>query len=167
MIAGKFSQRLHGLGQKISALHLNPDMLVGRHIPNPIAKPFDVTKEYAQIIYNQTSSRLDKVLRKWNEKDGGSTEQRQQLAYVILVEFLVYQFASPVRRTETQDLLFTVHDIERFIDSPLVIGDAFRRFHCRLLKAPARDRDQSGCRKRSLFISLVVSYRTRVILPTS
>ena len=40
-------------------------MLVGRYIPNLIAKPFDVTKEYARIIYDQISSpRLDTVLRK-------------------------------------------------------------------------------------------------------
>ena len=66
-------------------------MLVGRYILNLIAKPFEVTREYAQIIYDQTSSpRLDKVLRKWDEEDWGSAEQRQQLAYVILVELLAY-----------------------------------------------------------------------------
>ena len=126
MIAGKFSNVFVDLDKRINPLHLNPDMLVGCHIPNLITKPFDITKEYAQIIYNQTSSCLDKVFRKWDEKDGGLTEQCQQLAYVVLVELLVYQFASPVRRTETQDLLFTIHNFERFIDSPTLTGMATR-----------------------------------------
>ena len=124
-------------------------MLVGRYIPNLIAKPFDVTKEYAQIIYDQTSSpRLDKVLRKWDEEDWGSTEQRQQLAYVILVELLAYQFASPVRWIETQDLLFTVHDFERFIEigpSPTLTGMATRT-----LKAKYEAGDDSVSRTRAI-----------------
>ena len=81
-------------------------MLVGRYIPNLIAKLFKVTKEYAQIIYDQTSSpRLDKVVQKWDEEDWGSVGKPQQLAYFILVKLLAYQFTSPVRWIETQDLL--------------------------------------------------------------
>src|SRR5258708_3766320 len=124
-------------------------MLVGRYIPNLVAKPFEVTKEYAQIIYDQTSSpRLDKVLRKWDEEDWGSVEQRQQLAYVILVELLAYQFASPVRWIETQDLLFTVHDFERFIEigpSPTLTGMATRT-----LKAKYEAGDDSTSRTRTI-----------------
>ena len=124
-------------------------MLVGRYIPNLIAKPFEVTKEYAQIIYDQTSSpRLDKVLRKWDEEDWGSAEQCQQLAYVILVELLAYQFASPVRWIETQDILFTVHDFERFIEigpSPTLTGMATRT-----LKAKYEAGDDSVSRIRAI-----------------
>ena len=137
------------LGKKINPLHLNPDMLMGRYIPNLIAKPFDVTKEYAQIIYDQTSSpRLDKVLRKWDEEEWGSAEQCQQLAYVILVELLAYQFASPVRWIETQDLLFTRHNVERFIEigpSPTLTGMATRT-----LKAKYEAGDDSVSRARAI-----------------
>ena len=73
-------------------------MLEGKYIPNLVAKPFQVTKDYTQLIYDQTlSPRLDKVLRKWDAENWGSPEQRQKLAHVILVERLAYQFASPVR----------------------------------------------------------------------
>jgi len=124
-------------------------MLVGRYIPNLIAKPFEVTKEYAQIIYDQTSSpRLEKVIRKWDKEDWGSAEQRQQLAYVILVELLAYQFASPVRWIETQDLLFTLHDFERFIEigpSPTLTGMA-----ARTLKAKYEAGDDSVSRTRAI-----------------
>ena len=63
---------------------------VGRYIPNLIAEPFEVTKEYAQIIYDQTSSRFDEVLRKRDEEDWGSIKQCRQLTHVIPIELLAY-----------------------------------------------------------------------------
>ena len=59
-------------------------MLVGKYIPNLIAKPFDVSREYAQIIYDQTSSpKLDKVLKKWE--------------HIILIELLAYHLSAGSR----------------------------------------------------------------------
>ncbi|KAF9532470.1 fatty acid synthase [Crepidotus variabilis] len=118
------------LSKKINPAHLNPDMLVNKYIPNLIAKPFQVTREYAQIIYDQTSSpKLDRVLRKWEEEQWANAENRQQLAYIILVELLAYQFASPVRWIQTQDLLFTHFKFERLVElgpSPTLTGMASR-----------------------------------------
>ncbi|KAF9467993.1 fatty acid synthase [Collybia nuda] len=118
------------LSKKINATHLNPDMLVGKYIPNLIAKPFEVSREYAQVIYDQTSSpRLDKVLKKWDQDNWAGAEQRQKLAYIILVELLAYQFASPVRWIETQDRLFKEFSFERLIElgpSPTLTGMATR-----------------------------------------
>jgi fatty acid synthase subunit alpha len=117
-------------------------MLVGKYIPNLVAKPFEVSREYAQLIYDQTSSpRLDKVLKKWDQENWGSPEQRQKLAYIILVELLAYQFASPVRWIETQDHLFKNFAFERFIEigpSPTLTGMATRT-----LKAKYEAQDDS------------------------
>lgn len=125
-------------------------MLVGKYVPNLIAKPFEVTKEYAQIIYDQTlSPRLDKVLRKWDQENWGSQEQRQKLAYVILVELLAYQFASPVRWIQTQDILFTHYKFERFVEigpSPTLMGMANRT-----LKAKFETQDDSVSLTRQIF----------------
>ncbi|CAL1716945.1 unnamed protein product [Somion occarium] len=135
------------LSKKINPSHLNPDMLVGKYVPNLIAKPFQVSKEYAQLIYDQTlSPRLDKVLRKWDQENWGAREQRQKLAYVILVELLAYQFASPVRWIETQDILFTQYQFERFVEigpSPTLTGMATRT-----LKAKYENQDNSVSRTR-------------------
>lgn len=124
-------------------------MLVGKYVPNLIAKPFEVSKEYAQLIYDQTlSPRLDKVLRKWDQENWGSPEQRQKLAYVILVELLAYQFASPVRWIETQDILFQQYKFERFIEigpSPTLTGMATRTF-----KAKYEIQDDSVCHTREV-----------------
>ena len=117
-------------------------MLIGKYIPNLIAKPFDVSREYAQLIYDQTSSpRLDKVLRQWDQENWAGAAQRQKLAYIVLVELLAYQFASPVRWIETQDKLFTEYNFERLIEvgpSPTLTGMATRT-----LKAKYEPRDDS------------------------
>ncbi|OJT02257.1 Fatty acid synthase subunit alpha [Trametes pubescens] len=138
------------LSKKINPAHLNPDTLVGKYVPNLIAKPFEVTKEYAQLIYDQTlSPRLDKVLRKWDQDNWGSLEQRQKLAYIILVELLAYQFASPVRWIETQDILFTHYKFERFVEigpSPTLNGMATRT-----LKAKYETQDDSVTHRRAIF----------------
>ncbi|KAF8071859.1 fatty acid synthase [Lyophyllum atratum] len=137
------------LSKKINPTHLNPDMLVGKYIPNLVAKPFEVSREYAQIIYDQTSSpRLDKVLKKWEQENWASAEQRQKLAYIILVELLAYQFASPVRWIETQDRLFNEFSFERFIElgpSPTLTGMATRT-----LKAKYETSDDSVSRSRTI-----------------
>ncbi|GBE85483.1 hypothetical protein SCP_0706700 [Sparassis crispa] len=137
------------LSKKINAAHLNPDTLVCKYVPNLIAKPFQVTKDYVQLIYDQTlSPRLDKVLRKWDTENWGSAEQRQKLAYITLVELLAYQFASPVRWIETQDILFKHYNFERFIEigpSPTLTGMATRT-----LKTKYEVQDDSVSRIRAI-----------------
>jgi fatty acid synthase subunit alpha len=133
------------LSKKINPDTLNPDMLVGKYVPNLIAKPFAVSREYAQIIHDPTSSpRLDKVLQKWEEDNWGSSENRQMLAYVILVELLAYQFASPVRWIQTQDLLSTQFNFERpfELDPP----PALAGMSSRALKAKCESSDGSVSR---------------------
>ena len=94
------------------------------------AEPFAVTKEYVQKIYDETlSPRMDSVLKAWDAESWGSDAKRQQLAYNILTECLAYQFASPVRWIETQDVLFSEAKFERFIEvgpSPTLSGMATR-----------------------------------------
>ncbi|KAG1835332.1 acyl transferase domain-containing protein [Suillus subalutaceus] len=122
---------------KINPSLLNPDMLIGKYIPNLVAKPFDITREHLP--------HLDKVLKRWDQDDWTSSEQRQKLAYTILVELLSYQFASPVHWIETQDLLFTHYHFDRFIElgpSPTPTGMATRT-----LKAKYEAQDDTVSRK--------------------
>ncbi|KAH7106327.1 fatty acid synthase [Auriculariales sp. MPI-PUGE-AT-0066] len=137
------------LSKKINPAQLNPDMLVGKYVPNLVAKPFEVSKDYAQMIYDQTSSpRLDKVLRNWEEENWASDAQRQKLAYIILVELLAYQFASPVRWIETQDRLFTQYKFERLIE--LGPGPTLTGMATRTLKAKYEVSDNSVALKRTI-----------------
>ena len=125
-------------------------MLIGKYVPNLTAEPFEVTQAYAQRIYDQTSSpRLDKVLCHWDRDNWGSSEQRQKLAYIILVELLSYQFASAVRWIETQDRLFTQFNFERMIElgpGPTLTGMATRTW-----KAKYEEGDDAAGRTRAIF----------------
>lgn len=105
-------------------------MLIGQYVPNLIAEPFQVSLEYAQRIYDQTSSpTLEKIINNWEAENWGSSQQRQNLAYAILVELLAYQFASPVKWIQTQDVFFKQYNFERFIEigpGPTLTGMAVR-----------------------------------------
>lgn len=114
------------LSKKIDPADLRPELLEGRYIPNLVAKPFEVSKDYAQMIYDQTMSpRLEKVLKSWDAENWAAPEKKSKLGYVILVELLAYQFASPVRWIETQNIIFGSYKCERFIElgpSPTLAG---------------------------------------------
>jgi fatty acid synthase subunit alpha len=45
------------LSKKINTAQINPDLLVGKYVPNLIAEPFDVSKPYAQNIYDHHGSK--------------------------------------------------------------------------------------------------------------
>lgn len=135
--------------KKIDPEHLNPDRLVDKYIPNLIAEPFEVTKEYVQKIYDETNSpRMESVLKGWESESWASPQNRQRLAYNILTECLAYQFASPVRWIETQDVLFQKAKFERFIEvgpGPVLSGMATRT-----LKAKYEAQDGARSLKRAI-----------------
>ncbi len=82
------------LSKRINIEAIRPNLLIGRYIPNLIAKPFELSKEYAEIIFNQTDSpRLERVLKNWERDGWASPEKEQRLTSTLVVELLAYQFA--------------------------------------------------------------------------
>ncbi|KAH9960537.1 hypothetical protein BGW80DRAFT_1232215 [Lactifluus volemus] len=138
------------LSKKIPSTLLDSLLLEGIYIPNLIASPFAINKAYAELIYNHTlSPRLSKVLYKWDEEHWDAPEQWQKLSWVLLVELLSYQFASPMRWIETQDLFFGQYRFERFIEigpSSTLTGMAVRT-----LKAKYEAMDDSTSVVRRVF----------------
>ncbi|RXK40211.1 hypothetical protein M231_02485 [Tremella mesenterica] len=138
------------LMKKIDPKQLDPDRLVGKYIPNLLAEPFEVSKRYVQTIFDQTSSpRMEVILKSWEEDGWDTAGKRQRLAYDILTECLAYQFASPVRWIETQDVLFSLAKFERFIEigpSPTLSGMASRT-----LKAKYEAQDGAISLKREIY----------------
>lgn len=120
------------LSKKLNPAHMNPELLIDKYIPNLTAEPFQISKAYAERIYQQTNSpRLEKTLRNWVEDGWDLPENRSKLGYVIIVELLAYQFASPVLWIQTQDQLFShqKYNIERLIEfgpSPTLTAMASR-----------------------------------------
>ncbi|ORY41089.1 fatty acid synthase [Rhizoclosmatium globosum] len=109
---------------------LNVNLLKGKYIPNLTAVPFALSKEYFEMTYQQTKSEpLKKVLDNWDEAKNSTPQGQQILGHCLLVELLAYQFASPVRWIETQDLIFKKFEVERLIEvgpNPVLSGMAIR-----------------------------------------
>ena len=83
---------------------IDPDLLVGRYVPNLVPRAFTLSKESVTEIAEYTgASSLIAILDDWTTWSG----RPSRLAREILVELLAWQFASPVRWIETQDLLLT------------------------------------------------------------
>ena len=80
--------------------------LVGRYIPNLVAVPFDLTREFAAKILDVVpSERIQAALDDPEVWDSYAADD-QKLGRLLLTELLSWQFASPVRWIETQALLF-------------------------------------------------------------
>ena len=93
---------------------IDPDILTGRYIPNLVAKPFSLNREFVQEVADYVPSEpLSEILKDFDEWAAKPAE----LCRTLLIELLAWQFASPVRWIETQDLLFSEEmGIERFVE---------------------------------------------------
>ncbi|MEB3051723.1 type I polyketide synthase [Mycolicibacter sp. MYC123] len=108
----------------------DPDLIIGRYIPNLVPKPFTLDREFIQEIRDLVPAEpLDEVLADY---DTWRNEKPADLCRKIVIELLAWQFASPVRWIETQDLLFIEEaagglGVERFVEigvktAPTVAG---------------------------------------------
>ncbi|CAO3632523.1 unnamed protein product [Mucor hiemalis] len=141
------------LTKKFNPSDIDVAQLKAKYIPNLIAKPFSTERGFVETVYHTTSSpRLAKVLKKWTEDSYKTPAQQQRLGYILLIELLAYQFASPVRWIETQDQLFKIYKIERLIEigpSPTLTSMAARTL---ALKYQSFD-DALNNRRQNLCIS--------------
>ena len=108
----------------------DPDLIVGRYIPNLVPKPFSLDRDFIQEIRDLVPAEpLDEILADY---DTWRNEKPRELCRKIVIELLAWQFASPVRWIETQDLLFIEEaagglGVERFVEigvksAPTVAG---------------------------------------------
>ncbi|QTH59387.1 DUF1729 domain-containing protein [Corynebacterium hindlerae] len=93
--------------------HIDLDILVGRYIPNLVARPFELSREFVQSMAEVVSSeQLDQILADFE----AAAQDEQKLARTLLIELLAWQFASPVRWIETQHLALTSLGVDRFVE---------------------------------------------------
>jgi fatty acid synthase len=108
----------------------DPDLIVGKYIPNLVPRPFTLDRDFIQEIRDLVPAEpLDEILADY---DTWRNEKPAELCRKIVIELLAWQFASPVRWIETQDLLFIEEaagglGIERFVEigvksAPTVAG---------------------------------------------
>jgi hypothetical protein len=83
----------------------DPDLIIGRYIPNLVPRPFSLDRDFIQEIRDLVPAEpLDEILADY---DTWRSERPREMARTVFIELLAWQFASPVRWIETQDLLFT------------------------------------------------------------
>ncbi|ORX07210.1 3-oxoacyl-ACP synthase [Mycolicibacillus trivialis] len=108
----------------------DPNLIIGRYIPNLVPKPFSLDREFIQEIRDLVPAEpLDEILADY---DTWRNEKPRELCRKVVIELLAWQFASPVRWIETQDLLFIEEaagglGVERFVEigvktAPTVAG---------------------------------------------
>ncbi len=108
----------------------DPNLIIGRYIPNLVPRPFTLDRDFIQEIRDLVPAEpLDEVLADY---DTWRNEKPHELCRKVVIELLAWQFASPVRWIETQDLLFIEEaagglGVERFVEigvksAPTVAG---------------------------------------------
>jgi fatty acid synthase len=97
----------------------DPELIIGKYIPNLVPRPFTLDKDFVQEIRDLVPAEpLDEILADY---DTWRNEKPAELCRKIVIELLAWQFASPVRWIETQDLLFIEEaagglGVERFVE---------------------------------------------------
>ncbi|KAL4138997.1 hypothetical protein PRIC2_002497 [Phytophthora ramorum] len=114
-------------------------LLVNRYVPNLVATPFSLERSYFEEVYEATKSPyLAEVLdpMQWH------LTTQSQLAHLLVVELLAYQFASPVQWIKTQALLFAEGDVRRFVEigpAPTLTNMALRTLQIGDFSAESRE----------------------------
>src|SRR5262249_58776220 len=81
-----------------------PAVLLGRYTPSRAPRPFSLDRDFIQETRDRVPAEpLDEILADY---DTWRRERPAEMARKIVIELLAWQFASPVRWIETQDLLF-------------------------------------------------------------
>lgn len=98
--------------QELVPQTIDPTVLVGRYIPNLVARPFELTEDFLKSILDVVPSEpVQKIADEWADwsaklaDDAQCDAAAQELTRELLIELLCWQFASPVRWIETQSLL--------------------------------------------------------------
>ncbi|MGA5464834.1 fatty acid synthase subunit beta domain-containing protein [Mycobacterium sp. NPDC050041] len=116
--------------ERVMPRDADPELLIGKYIPNLVPRPFTLDRDFIQEIRDLVPAEpLDEILADY---DTWLNEKPRELCRKIVIELLAWQFASPVRWIETQDLLFIEEaagglGVERFVElgvksAPTVAG---------------------------------------------
>ena len=89
---------------------IDPSKLVGRYIPNLVARPFELTREFAQSILDVVPSDTVRELLDTEGAWDAALANPGVLTRTLLIELLCWQFASPVRWIETQRVLLSTEE---------------------------------------------------------
>ena len=101
------------LQKRIFSDRVDVSRLSGLYIPNLVAVPFEVSESFTRLVYKKTSS---DVLGRLLDSNDFLSQSPQEMAKILLIELLAYQFASPVQWIQTQDQILSNFKTERIIE---------------------------------------------------
>ena len=102
-------------------------------MPNLVARPFELTRDFAEAILDVVPSEPLKKLLDSGEFERQATGSPAKLARVLMIELLSWQFASPVRWIETQDLLINEAKVEHIVEVGLASAPTLANLAARTL----------------------------------
>ncbi|WP_308806724.1 polyketide synthase [Actinotignum urinale] len=108
-------------------------VLKDRYIPNLVARPFELTVEFCDAILDVVPSDVVRDIR--DNFDAAVTKDKEGTARKIFIELLAWQFASPVRWIETQDLLIST-GVEEVVEVGLAASPTLANMMARTLALP-------------------------------
>ncbi|WP_426718784.1 fatty acid synthase subunit beta domain-containing protein [Corynebacterium auriscanis] len=124
---GEFRDRL----TELLPQHIEISALEGHYVPNLVAIPFELTREFAEAILQVVPSEpIKEALENWDVQD------RNELGRMLLIELLCWQFASPVRWIETQKLLLRDKQVEDYIEVGLGAAPTLANLASKTLALP-------------------------------
>ena len=115
---------------------LDVDALVGRYVPNLVARPFELTRDFAASILEVVPAEAVQKLLDSGEFDTLASSAPARLARILMTELLSWQFASPVRWIETQDLLINEAKVEHIVEVGLASAPTLANLASRTLDLP-------------------------------
>jgi fatty acid synthase len=132
-----FRQRLDDLLPET----IDPSVLIGRYIPNLVPRLFTLDRAYVEEVADLVDSPLLKpALEDWSTWEA----EPARLGRALLIELLAWQFASPVRWIETQDLLFGSPEqgglgIEQFVEVGVANAPTLANLAAQTTRLPSYD----------------------------
>ncbi|MCB9547774.1 MAG: DUF1729 domain-containing protein [Myxococcales bacterium] len=121
---------------------VDPARLVDRYVPNLVALPFRLEPAFAEAMLAVTGSPvIEALLAGWDE----AARAPSALARTLLVELLAWQFASPVRWIETQELLIRGADAGGLgAERALEVGVGYQPTVANMMRQTLQSLDAAG-----------------------
>ena len=125
--------------EKLLPQQINLDVLVGRYIPNLVARPFELSRDFTAAMLQVVPS---DTVRDLHDHFDERMADPMEVGRTLLIELLAWQFASPVRWIETQDLLLD-SGVDEIVEVGLAASPTLANLAARTLALPEHAGDSA------------------------